>query len=182
MDSGGTLGYKSIRMHPLRTAIAVALLGALSLGMTCQPGGGAAGDAAMIAHRFARLEGGSIAAKELPFKVLVICFFTTWSDAGILQAKALSNIYERHAQKGFKVIGVVMDLEKAASASPFARQFNIAYPVALAGDDILGGTSPFGNISKVPASYIFDSDGRLLGVWTGVIPAPEMEGLLRRYM
>ena len=121
-------------------------------------------------------------AKELPFKVLVICFFTTWSDAGILQAQAISNIYERHAHKGFKVVGVVMDLEKAASAAPFARQFNIAYPVAIAGDDILGGGSPFGNISKVPASYIFDGDGKLLGVWTGVIPVPELERLLDRHL
>ena len=169
-------------MH--RHAITAVVLAALCLGMTCQGGGGpgAADAKAMLAHRFARLDGGLIAAKELPFKLLVIFFFTTWADPGILQAKALSNLYEREGQRGFKVLGVVMDLERAASAAPFAKQFKIAYPVALAGDDVASGDSPFGTISKVPASYIFDEDGRLLGVWTGVIPAAELEHLMDRHL
>ena len=183
-------------MH--RNAIPAAVLATLCLGMTCQGTGverappfaklledrpAKVGDAAaMLGHRFARLDGGTIAAKELPYKLMVVYFFTTWADAGILQAKAFSNLFERETNRGFKVLGVVLDLEKDASAGPFVKQFKIAFPVAVAGDDIPKGQSPFGTITRVPASYVFDEDGKLLGVWTGVIPAKEMDMLMDRHL
>ncbi|MBI5524955.1 MAG: TlpA family protein disulfide reductase [Deltaproteobacteria bacterium] len=180
------MGSRVISWHGAAAALALAVMCA---GMTCRgtDGAGAAsavdGDpAAMWAFRFERLGGGTLTLSELPSKVVIVCFFTTWADAGILQAKALSNLFERESGRGLGVVGVAMDLEKDASVGPFVRQFKIAFPVVFADEAVLKGTSPFGNISTVPASYIFDGEGRLLGVWTGVMPAKELESLMERHL
>jgi len=171
-----------------RAAAALALA-VMCAGMTCRGTGGtgaaAASEgnpAAMRAHRFERLGGGTLLLSELPSKVVIVCFFTTWADAGILQAKALSNLFERESGRGLGVVGVAMDLEKEASVAPFVRQFKIAFPVVLADEAVLKGESPFGNIPTVPASFIFDGTGRLLGIWTGVVPAKELDSLMEKHL
>ncbi|MFA6035164.1 MAG: TlpA disulfide reductase family protein [Myxococcota bacterium] len=130
----------------------------------------------MTEYQFERVGGGRLSLSQLPSKLLLVTFFTTWSDVCIIQMKALSNLFERDSHRGFMVVGVAMDLDGALALEPFVRQFRIAFPVVFATEGITSGRSPFGRVPTVPMTFVF-ADGKLKWVYTGLIPASEMDAL-----
>jgi len=169
-----------IRGNTLITAIA--LFAAMTL-FTCATTPGRDGQTrldiqdskAMLRWQFERYGGGALALTDLPSKLIVVTFFTTWSDTCFIQIKALSNLFDRDLKKGFMVVGVAMDLEGEDAVDPFVRQLKIRFPVVYADKDILDGNSPFGRVTTVPTSFVFSGDGSLLKVYEKIIPASELE-------
>jgi peroxiredoxin len=132
---------------------------------------------AMLRYNFARYGGGTLSLSDFPSKMIVVTFFTTWSDTCFIQVRALSNLFDRDLKKGFMVVGVAMDLEGESAVAPFVRQMKVNFPVAYAGGDLLDGNSPFGRVTTVPSSFVFSGDGRLVKVYERIIPAGELEKL-----
>jgi hypothetical protein len=136
----------------------------------------------MLAWEFARVGGGKLMLGELPARVKVATFFATWAPSCIYQMEALGEVFRRTSSRGFMAVGVGMDIEGELTLAPFAGQFKVPFPLAIAGDAVLRGASPFGRITTVPMSFIFGPDDRLLYIFAGVIPDKRLDEVLDRHL
>jgi peroxiredoxin len=137
----------------------------------------------MMAWRFDRAGGGKMSLREFSSKLTILTFFTTWAPSSIAQIEALSHNFGKYSARGLMVVGVSMDLNRELTVELFVKQFNVPFPIAYAGDAVFKGTSPFGRITTVPSSFIFDDEGRLVRAFIGlIIPEDELQRLIEKHV
>jgi thiol-disulfide isomerase/thioredoxin len=124
--------------------------------------------------------GRSFDARSLDGRVVLVNFFATWCFPCVAEVPSLVALQRDHEAKGFTVVAVGMDLEGRKVIAPFARHYNLTFPVLLASDRILEGSSVFGPITALPSSYLLDRQGRVLVAFSGVASPKDMDRLVRK--
>lgn len=123
-------------------------------------------------------------ARTLPGNVVLVSFFATWCFPCIAELPSLQALQRDYGPRGFRLVGVGMDLEGAKVLEPFAYSMELNYPVLLADARIIEGHSVFGPIRALPTTYLLDREGKVLGAWQGVAPhgavAEAIEKALKR--
>jgi thiol-disulfide isomerase/thioredoxin len=115
---------------------------------------------------------------NLPGRVILVNFLATWCFPCIGQLPLLKQAQERYAPRGFTVVAVGMDLEGAEVLEPFAREYQLNFPLLLADERIRQGQTAFGTISSLPATLLFGRDGRLITVFAGLLVPAELDALI----
>jgi thiol-disulfide isomerase/thioredoxin len=115
-----------------------------------------------------RASQGSFRPGELRGKVVLVSFFATWCFPCLADLPVLEKLKREHGSQGFEVVAVGMDLEGAKVLEPFADQYQLPFPVLVADEPIRSGESPFGRISALPTSMLFERVGTLLFGYQGV--------------
>lgn len=129
-----------------------------------------------------RVGGGTVRLSLYSGQVLLVDFFTTWSQASLLAIPSYVVLHEKYRQRGLSFIGIVMDDLGEKVAEPFVTGLEIPYPVALATDAIRQGTSPFGKINANPLLVIFDRGGNLKKIFVGRVPMKEVEKVIKELL
>jgi thiol-disulfide isomerase/thioredoxin len=111
-------------------------------------------------------------------RVVLVHFFATWCFPCIGGIPLLQKLQDTYAPKGFRVVGVGMDLEGAQVLEPFVEQYRLSFPMLIADQRIRQGQSPFGVITSLPSMFLFGKDGRLITAFTGLPVAAEIEQLV----
>lgn len=111
-------------------------------------------------------------------QVLLVTFLATWCFPCLGQLPILEKAQREHASRGFKIVAVGMDLEGAEVLEPFAREYQLPFPLLVANDRIRKGETAFGLISSLPASFLFGRDGRLIAAFAGFAAAAELDQLI----
>lgn len=127
---------------------------------------------------------GSFEPSGLEGRVTLVAFLASWCFPCLADVPVLSQLQERHAHAGLSVVAVGMDLEGARVLGPMVEQFQLPFPVLVAGEEVRGGKSPFGRITALPTYFLFDRQGRLSTAYEGVAAPATLErvieGLLKR--
>jgi thiol-disulfide isomerase/thioredoxin len=125
-----------------------------------------------------RVGGGTVRFSLYRGEVLLVDFFTTWSQVSQLVIPAYANLHEKYRSRGLSFVGVAMDELGETIVAPFVTGLEIPYPVAVATESVRRGTSPFGEINANPLLVVFDRQGNLRKIFVGRVPMKEVEKVI----
>jgi len=95
--------------------------------------------------------------------VLILDFFATWCGPCRISIPHLTDMYRKYGKQGLQVLGMSVDEDGEKLVKEFAAEHHMNYPVALAGDTVMGS---FG-IRSVPIMFLVDKKGKLVEVYRG---------------
>jgi len=159
------------RALPLRSAAALALLASSCATSPAPPGGAPRYIPSLELESVGPVRVGEGA---LYGRVLLVNFMATWCFPCVQELPALVELQRRYGGRDFTVVLVGMDLEGAQVLEPFARYYELPFPLLVAGDAIRGGQSPFGPLEALPTSFLIGKDGELLAGIRGVPPVEDL--------
>ena len=121
--------------------------------------------------------------KEIPFqsfasgKPVLIDFWATWCAPCVSAMPELQKLHQRHADKGFSVVGISID-EEHDKARKFAAKKKLAYPVFLdAGETPAWSTF---HVRSIPAVFLIDARGQVVQQWLGKVDMKQVEQAVAR--
>lgn len=120
----------------------------------------------------------SLDGKDVPFKALasgkpvLLDFWATWCQPCVSAMPELQKLHQKHAAKGFAVVGISIDEEKD-KARKFVEKRKIAYPVYL--DATKTPAWSVFHVRTVPAAFLVDGEGRIVRQWLGKVDLKEVE-------
>lgn len=131
------------------------------------------------AYRYAALDGASLSSAELRGRVVLVNAWATWCLPCRAEMPLLEQMWTRHRDRGFTIIGLSADTLPASMVAAWAAARGLTFPVAIAarGDfDQLGGVQAF------PTSFLIDRRGYVRHRVVGPIGAVSLELAVRRLL
>ncbi len=113
------------------------------------------------------IDGSPLSNTSLQGQVVLLDFWATWCAPCVKSMPELQALHAKYAARGFSVVGVSIDEGKPALAKvkKFTSARRVTYPIAID-----SGKSPAWDafrVKAVPAAYLLDREGRIVGQWTG---------------
>lgn len=105
-------------------------------------------------------------------KPVLVDFWATWCLPCVKAIPELQRLHEKHAGKGFSVVGISID-EKHQAARQLAEKKKIRYPVYLDATKT-PAWSTF-HVRSIPAVFLVDAEGRIVQQWLGKVDTAEVE-------
>jgi peroxiredoxin len=154
------------RIRTAAAAVAFAVCPVVAAGQTSLT----APDARTPALAFTvKTEAGSLAIHELKGTVVLLDFMTTTCPACKEAARGIQQVYAELAPRGFKTVGIALDVPSAADARPYALAHGLTFPLATASraEALSYLQHPFNRPFLVPTLVLLDRQGRIGSVETG---------------
>lgn len=128
------------------------------------------------------LEGEELSADDLEGRVTLLDFWATWCLPCVTDLPRLTALHQRHADRGFQVVGVSIDEgDKAAKkVSRMVKKKDVAHPIYLDGE---GGEAWAAFLVRaIPAQFLIDRQGRIVAQWSGVIDLATVEAEIEKLL
>lgn len=109
------------------------------------------------------LDGGDVQLSKFRGQPVVINFWATWCYPCRQEMPNLVKAYNQYRGQGLVIIGVNLQ-EGKSIIEPFARDFGIAYPIAI---DRTGSVGDEYRVLGLPTTYFLDREGVVKSVFTG---------------
>jgi cytochrome c biogenesis protein CcmG, thiol:disulfide interchange protein DsbE len=103
------------------------------------------------------LDGRVLRLEQLRGEVVVVNFWATWCPYCRHEMPAMADFYRDYHQRGFEILALSQDQDQAAAARFMSHE---AYPFPAAMADASSNTA-FGEVKRLPTSFIIDKQGRL---------------------
>jgi len=118
-----------------------------------------------LAHNFSlkSLNGEIISLSDFKGKVVILDFWATWCPPCREEIPHFINLYEKYKNKGFQMLGVILDQNKDAVES-FSKEYNINYPLLTPDKKIL---KDYGPITYIPTTFIISKKGYVYKKYVG---------------
>jgi len=172
---------------PLRRALLVIGVGGLAaaagylthLGRLGLLGGRPAADVgeALLASRFSGLDGTAQTLIGFRGRVLVVNYWATWCAPCREEIPMFVRLQREYAAKNLQFIGIAVD--QVDKVREFSKEFEINYPLLIAGFDAMELTRQAGNKAGVlPFTLVLDRQGRIAASLVGGISEQRMRDTL----
>ncbi len=112
-------------------------------------------------------------------KATVINFFTTWCPTCRDEIPGFVEVYNRHRDKGFELIGISLDTDTKGALPDFLAGNRIEYTVLL-GD--IATVRAYGGFSTVPTTFFVGRDGKIKNVVAGYIGMEDFDREVRKLL
>lgn len=137
--------------------------------------------AALQAAKFKDLEGRTRQLGEWKGKFVVCNFWATWCPPCREEIPMLIALSKKMKPKGVEVVGIAVDYE--AKVRNFVKDYNVAYPVLVAGPDGLDVMRAAGNVvGGLPFTAFLDRDGKIVHEKLGALNQSEVEDQLAKML
>jgi peroxiredoxin len=171
----GTLSRNGIGAVPLILVLVVVLVAAVLLYRNRQPGpdvtkagpGTAEGPSALKtapAFSLKDTNGNTYSSSQLAGKPVAINFFATWCPPCREEIPGFVEVYNKHKEKGFELVGISLDIDTRENLPGFLMSNNIGYRILL-GD--LETARIYGGVSALPTTFFVGKDGEIKNVHIG---------------
>jgi peroxiredoxin len=171
-------------MHPWRSTFAIAVAVAAIASCAAEPGRGAERQPRTALPEIAleRPEGPPWSLRDLAGQVVVLEFFATFDNGSIALATALEQIHIAFQHRGVSVVGVAMDPPSTRRREEIVETFcalnNLTFDVVLASEALGAGQTALGDVPVIPATVVFDREGRPVASTVGMFDRQELTGLI----
>lgn len=108
------------------------------------------------------LEGKPLSVSAEKGKIVLIDFWATWCGPCVGELPNVQKVYAQYHDKGFDIIGVSLDQDKDKLTS-FLKDKNVPWPQYFDGKGWENKVSTTYGISSIPATYLLDKDGKIIG-------------------
>ena len=143
-----------------------------------EPGGGPVGEPRPD-FRHADLDGNPVDASEFDGKVLLVNFWASWCVPCVEEMPMLSEMQQRYAADGFRVVGIALD--EPARARAFAEKMDLDYTVLVGGTDVVVTGRRYGNDSgMLPYSVLVDRDRIIRWTHLGALEEAQLSSEVRK--
>ena len=131
------------------------------------PGGSSTTDATRTsAQSWTMLDGRRVQAADYKGKVLVLDFWATYCPPRRDEVPHLVALQKRYGTQGLNVVGLNVGGDEDRPKVPaFVREFGIQYPLGY--PDEAMSSVVFANDDRIPQTYVFDRNGRLVKRFIG---------------
>jgi peroxiredoxin len=171
----GVSSRKGIGAVALILALVVVLAGALLLYRNWQawkeegkagPGtaGGPSGFRTVPPFSLKDTNGNIYSSAQFAGKPAVINFFATWCPPCREEIPGFVEVYNKHKEKGFELIGISLDTDTRENLPGFLMNNKIGYRI-LFGD--LETARTYGGVSALPTTFFVGKDGEIKNVHVG---------------
>ena len=171
----GTLSRKGIGVVPLLLALVVVLAVAILLYRNRQtgtearkagPGTATEPSAPRTVPPFSLKDtnGNIYSSAQLAGKPAAINFFATWCPPCREEIPGFIEVYNKHREKGFELIGISLDTDSRENMPGFLMNNRISYRI-LFGD--LETARAYGGVSALPTTFFVGKDGEIKNVHVG---------------
>jgi peroxiredoxin len=186
----GTLSQKGIGAVPLTLALVVVLVGVLLLYRNWQreqevtkaeTGTTVLSSGSKTAPAFSLKDtnGNIYSSAQLNGKPAVINFFATWCPPCREEIPGFVEVYNRHKENGFELIGISLDTDTRENLPGFMMSNKIGYKI-LYGD--LGIARAYGGVSSIPTTFFVGRDGEIKNVHVGYMDKDAFDKEVRKLL
>lgn len=99
--------------------------------------------------------------------VTLLNLWAPWCAPCLREFPDIERLHQAYKDQGLRILAVDVDPDPLSTVRKFAGELGATFTIAM---------DPSGNIQKtyrsmgLPTSYLIDSDGTLLELWTGILP------------
>jgi peroxiredoxin len=94
-------------------------------------------------------------------KVVLIDFWATWCRPCVAELPNVQKAYDKYHPKGFEIVGVSLDEDKAKLES-FTKQQKMTWPQIFDGKAWENKLAQKYGVNSIPATYLLDGDGKII--------------------
>ena len=186
----GTLSRNGIGAVPLILALIVVLAGVLLLYRNWQPErdvakdvpgttAGTSGSRAAPAFSLKDTNGNIYSSAQLAGKPAVINFFATWCPPCREEIPGFVEVYNKHKENGFELIGISLDTDTRGNLPGFLMSNRIGYRI-LFGD--LDTARAYGGVSSLPTTFFVGKDGEIKNIHVGYMDKDAFDKEVRKLL
>jgi thiol-disulfide isomerase/thioredoxin len=144
-------------------ALLFTLIGAYAAGLKQKPDGAVQ---ALYAQTLPDASGAAQALSQWKGKTLIVNFWAPWCAPCVEEMPELSELQRQYAAKNLQIIGIGID--SPSNIAEFAKKFNIAYPVYVAGIQGTELSRQLGNkAGGLPYTVLIGADGQVKKTYLG---------------
>ena len=108
------------------------------------------------------LDGRNWSAEALRGRVVLVDFWATWCAPCLADLPRLRRLHERYGNRGLTIIGVSLDRSSTRDFRSWLQRQAITWPQVREGGGYDSPLARHFGVDAIPASYLYDRDGRLL--------------------
>ena len=128
---------------------------------------------ALWGAEFETPQGGHLKLADFRGKPLVLNFWATWCPPCVEEIPLIDDFFQQNSTKGISVIGLAID--QPGRVKRFVEEFNLGYPMGLAGMNGTELSKILGNESAaLPFTIVLDKNGQLFQKKLGRLSAEEI--------
>lgn len=120
------------------------------------------------------LQGAPYPFSALRGKVILVNFWASWCPYCRHEMPAMQKFYDAYRQQGFEILTFSADAN-AASAAQFLAEQGYTFPASMTGPE---HTMAFGDVARLPTSFIIDKRGRIRKKIVGQVHYARLEKLV----
>ncbi len=110
------------------------------------------------------LSGARVSLDSLAGKVVLLNFWATWCAPCRSEMPGMERVWQQYRDRGFAVVAVSVDAGGEKRIAGFVRRLKLGYPILLDPDSEVAERY---NVSGLPASFLIDREGRVIGRMIG---------------
>ncbi len=110
---------------------------------------------------FTSLKGEEVDLSKMKGKVVLVDFWATWCGPCVAELPHVKDAYSKFHDKGFEIIGISLDQEKAALEG-FIEQRDMPWPQYFDGKGWENELSNQFGIRSIPATFLVGKDGKIV--------------------
>jgi thiol-disulfide isomerase/thioredoxin len=150
-------------MTGLRVIATVALLAALLLRHPEVHAGESGAPAAPTpAWTATDIDGRPLSSTLLRGRVVLVDFWATWCAPCLAELPRLQQLHRAYADRGLTIVGVSLDRSSTRDFRSWLQRQGVRWPQVREGFGYDGPLTRLFGVETLPASFLFDADGRLL--------------------
>lgn len=130
-------------------------------------------------YRYVSLDGFPLSSDSLRGKVVLVNFWATWCGPCRVEMPLLEQMYARHRDAGFVIVGLAVDRVSTAQVQAFVQGRGVTYPIAHVD---ASAERTFGGVRGYPTSFLIDRAGKIRQAVIGPIGSLSLEPAVRRLL